>query len=1312
MKRIMSLIFALIISLLSFAGTQQQDIRYHNISMQDGLRSNAVRNIVQDKFGFVWLGTDNGLCRYDGTSVHYYTILQQGTDQYISALQNTENGLLVGTAHGAFLFDYKSETFIPFAKVLKKLINHFTSDADGNIWIATMGQGVARYSPKTKTSRIYQFKANKGNISQVFVDSRNQIFAISNWGKYYIYKLNKATNEFVPLNTRGGNYGSLAITKAYDGSILLGTWENGLCRINDDGSIETLLDPSISGTAHHIHTLFAQSSQSVLIGCDDGLISYNPQTGEWHVVNEHAEERASLSERFIYSIMRDNEGGLWFGTFYGGANYLSPVGERFSNYTCHGKGNGFCGNVISRFCEDNNGSLWIASDDGGLSRMSVSTHQIVPYPGSSVLSKYNVHALCNDGKYLWIGTYTNGIIRLEKSTGAMKKYTQQQGLYGSSSYAIYKDHNGKIWAATMEGINLYDPVKDSFHKICATEILTIDIKEDKNGFMWFATQGGGIIKYNVATKKIKIYRHSKRQGSIPSDQVNCIHIGENAQILIATSTGICSYDQKTDTFNPIPLNIDIKDVGSIIEDQGILWISTTHGIIRYVKGEGLQLFNRYDGLYSEIFQPNAGIKTSDGCIYFGTTSGFIGFYPYQIKANNIPPAVYITGLELFNKPVNVGDDRLPESLNSIKKLNLSYKDHMFSISFASLSYCSPEKNQYAYMLDGFDKEWNYVGNQHKATYTNIPAGTYTFRVKATNNDGLWSSKEATLLIVIHPPFWWTLPAKLIYIILILAAIYFSMQYKLKGAENKHKEEIRKLNIKQEEDTRKARLNFFTMIAHEIRTPVTLIIGPLESIKNELCEKHSAFSSQLSIIDRNAHRLLELVNQLLDFSKVQQQGLLVNYDSCNIAELLSSVAERFAPSFHQKGISFSATYPPKDFVAVIDREGITKVVSNLMSNALKYSRSLVKLDGSVNPVDNTFTIVVEDDGEGISKTDLKRIFNPFFQASDNKPGTGIGLSIVKQIVEQHHGTVNVVSEKGKGAKFIITLSDVINEKTDKETVTCESISQEDTNADSYQSDELDKNTQSNISESVPTMLIVDDDPDMLAFISSNFAKSYTLFTAQNGVEALEILHKKTVSLIVSDWMMPEMDGAELCRRIRKDYTISHIPFIMLTAKTDNDSKAESMDCGADAYIEKPFSMKYLEACIRNMIEMRHLLMQKFSSLPSEPISRIANTTVDDEFLTRMNAIIEDNISNTELNVAFLASELGISRSGLFAKIKALADVTPNEMIQVIRLRRAAVLLQQNKYRINEVCYMVGFNSPSYFTKCFQKQFGTKPGEHLA
>ena len=317
-----------------------------------------------------------------------------------------------------------------------------------------------------------------------------------------------------------------------------------------------------------------------------------------------------------------------------------------------------------------------------------------------------------------------------------------------------------------------------------------------------------------------------------------------------------------------------------------------------------------------------------------------------------------------------------------------------------------------------------------------------------------------------------------------------------------------------------------------------------------------------------------------------------------------------------------------------------------------------------------------------------------------------------LVGTAHGTVNVVSEKGKGAKFIITLSDVINEKTDKETVTCESISQEDTNADSYQSDELDKNTQSNISESVPTMLIVDDDPDMLAFISSNFAKSYTLFTAQNGVEALEILHKKTVSLIVSDWMMPEMDGAELCRRIRKDYTISHIPFIMLTAKTDNDSKAESMDCGADAYIEKPFSMKYLEACIRNMIEMRHLLMQKFSSLPSEPISRIANTTVDDEFLTRMNAIIEDNISNTELNVAFLASELGISRSGLFAKIKALADVTPNEMIQVIRLRRAAVLLQQNKYRINEVCYMVGFNSPSYFTKCFQKQFGTKPGEHLA
>ena len=1308
----MSLIFALLISLLSFGSVQQQDIRYHNISMQDGLRSNTVRNIVQDKFGFIWLGTDNGLCRYDGISVHYYTILQQGTDQFISALQSTDNGLLVGTAHGAYLFDYKSETFIPFATVLKKQINHFSYDADGNIWIATMGQGVARYSPKTTLSRLYRFNANKGNISQVFVDGSNQIYAISNWGKYTVYKLNKATNVFVPLNTSGADYGALAITKAYDGSILLGTWENGLCRINDDGSFETLLNPSISGTAHHIHTLFAQSPQTVLIGCDDGLISFNPQTGEWHVVNEHAEGRASLSEKFIYSIMRDHEGGLWFGTFYGGANYLSPVGERFSNYTCRDRVSGFCGNVISRFCEDNNNNLWIASDDGGLNCMSVSSHKFISYPGSATLSKYNVHALCNDGKYLWIGTYTNGIVRLDKSTGAMKKYTQQQGLYGSSSYAIYKDHKGNIWAATMEGINIYDSATDTFRKICLTEGLAIDIKEDKKGFMWFATQGGGLIKYNVVTKRIKTYRHSKKQGSIPSDQINNIHIGENAQILIATSNGICRYEQTTDTFSPILLNADITDVGSIIEDQGVLWLSTTHGIIRYVKGENIQLFNRYDGLYSEVFQPNAGIKTSDGCIYFGTTSGFVGFYPYKIKANNISPSVYITGLELFNKSVTVGEDRLPESLNSIQKLNLSYKDHMFSISFASLSYCSPEKNQYAYMLEGFDKEWNYVGNQHKATYTNIPAGTYTFKVKATNNDGLWSSNEAKLIIEIHPPFWWSLPAKILYIILILAAIYFSMQYKLKSAENKHKEEIRQLNIKQEEDTRKARLNFFTMIAHEIRTPVTLIIGPLESIKNELCEKHSVFSSQLSIIDRNAHRLLELVNQLLDFSKVQQQGLLVNYDTCNISDLLRSVAERFASSFQQKGISFSATYPANDFVAVIDREGIIKVVSNLMSNALKYSKSFVKLDCSVNSVDNTFTIIVEDDGEGISKTDIKRIFNPFFQASDNKPGTGIGLSIVKQIVEQHHGTVNVVSEKGKGAKFIITLSDARDKKTDKKPATCDFIPQATLSQNDTQFDEIESAQQSDMSESVPAMLIVDDDPDMLTFISSNFDKSYKLFTAQNGVEALEILHKKTISLIVSDWMMPEMNGAELCLKVRGDYNLSHIPFIMLTAKTDNDSKAESMNCGADAYIEKPFSMKYLEACIRNMIEMRHLLMQKFSSMPSEPISRIASTKVDDEFLTKMNAIIEENISNTELNVAFLASELGISRSGLFSKIKALADVTPNEMIQVIRLRRAALLLQQNKYRINEVCYMVGFNSPSYFTKCFQKQFGNKPGEHQA
>ena len=1263
----MMLIIAFIFQLSAFANYQ---IRH--IGMEDGLTSNAVRNIVQDKYGYMWFGTDNGLCRYDGIKVQPYRIAENNSNQYISALLTTDEGIYAGTEKGVFLLRFHSDNFERLPIDIHSTVTSMALDKEGNLWISTAKQGIWHYTFKNKKAEQYNYLQTNGFVAQVYVDNANQIWAISNYGTYAVGRLNRLHKKFErAVFDSSIPYNSLRMLQTKDGRYWLGTWEQGVVLIHGDGHLEQMLPPNV---ANHIHTLFERSDNTICIGCDDGLICFNPTTRQW----SRLWQQQSQSDRFVYAITSDTEGGLWMGTFYGGVYYVSPMEKRFEGFTAD---NGLRGNVISRFCEDQLGRIWIASDDGGIMCYSPELKQFVNYTHQDELSTVNAHALAMQGADLWIGTYTRGVYVLNTTTSQLRHYGADK-LMDPSSYAIYHDSQGRIWVATMEGFYLYKPDTDSFQRIGATNLLTIDIDEDNKHRLWLSTQGAGLWRYSPQSKEFKQYlHHDDDEHSLLSDQVNCTMIDDSGRLWIGTLDGLCTYDAAKDQFNKVHLNVETGNVMSIIEDQGILWLSTEHGIVKYepsgssLKTQSSDLdilqLTRHDGLVSEQFQPNAGFKASDGRIYFGAVNGFNAFFPYQIKANRIMPPVYAQMQEIHNQIV---------------------------FSFVALSYCSPEKNQYAYMLEGFDKEWNYVGNQTRATYTNLPAGTYTFRVKATNNDGIWSDKEATIKIVVPPPFWWTWYAKLFYLLFIIATIWYYVRFRLKRAEKRHRYELQRLQEQKEKEAREARLNFFTMVAHEIRTPVSLIIGPLEQMKTK--------SEELNIIDRNAHRLLELVNQLLDFRKAEQQMLVDNFAPCNINDLLHAVCERFEPTFQQNGKHFTVNYPDEHFTAIIDGEAITKVVSNLLTNANKYSNKEVTLSCIVEPDDEHFRIIATDDGVGIRPEDRERIFEPFFQAQDNKPGTGIGLNIVKSIVDQHHGTITVDSEIGQGSTFTITLPVVQSEMNNKNW-----------NKDKEKEKEEIPNdviTDSHTSLSSPLtshLLIVDDSDDMLEFLSGSLNQQYQVATAHDGIEALDLLTKQPFDLIISDWMMPRMDGAEFCHQVRTNPLTSHIPFIMLTAKTDDQSKIEGMDTGADAYIEKPFSMKYLEACIRNIITIRHKLIEKFSNEPTAPVTEIASNPTDDKFLTQMTKIIEENMSNSDLTVNYLAEQLGISRSGLFAKIKTLADITPNEMIQVIRLKRAAHLLREGKYLVSEVGYMVGFSNPSYFTKCFQKQFGIKPGDYI-
>ena len=1269
---------------------------FRNITINDGLASNTVRHLVQDQRGFIWMGTDNGLCRYDGVGFRLFYNSAIGEDQCVTSLLAVGDSLVVGTLRGLYSFSFSTGAFTPIplpspAKVpARQHVVSIAIDHDSVVWVASRQ---AAYSYSLRTGQSHRYDIGKGTLrlGAIYADNDNSVWLLAESDSESLWRFDKAHRRFVRHAIRPSAYASrsLAMLQTRDGRRWLGTWERGVVELKPDGELVAPLTGAVAG-AFHIHALYEQSPDCILVGCDAGLLAFNPLTSSLSPVSG-----IGHSPNFVYSIVKDTEGGIWMGTFYEGVHYISPLGGRFMSFK-HTAGSplGLSGTVISRFCEDSRGNVWIASDDGGLSCFSPLSGTFLDFPSRKQLSSLNVHSLyVEDGK-LWIGTYSDGLYILDIASGACARCDGAP----RSVYSMYRDSRGNLWLGTLDGVQAMG-VPSLGHDMRG---LVIDIDEDRQGNVWFCSQGDGVWTYSLSSRKWSHYLSGKANGSLPSDQINSVCIDADGRVLIGTNAGVCLYEASTKSFRLLDISTDMRGIASIVESQGVLWMSSDKGILRYTPDEGVQAFTRHDGLVGEQYQPNSCLLASDGRVYFGSVRGFDCFMPYQIKSNKVMPPVYITSLEIMNKAVPVGSDKLPLSLSAIPRLDLDYDDTMFSLGFAALSYCSPEKNQYAYMLEGFDADWIHVGSQHKATYTNIPAGEYVFRVKATNNDGLWSPHEAHLRIVVHPPFWWSWPARILYFLLLCGVIYVVMQYRLRKAERHHARELRRMSEKRELEERELRLRFFTMIAHEIRTPVSLIIGPLEAYMRKVAKNDA-----LEMIDRNAHRLLELVNQLLDFNKVQQQGLELHYGQHDIAGLLEAVAERFAPSMEQRGITFDVVLPPSGFVAIIDREGITKIVSNLLTNALKYTSNHVTLECRVTADKSHFVIEVADNGIGISPKEQQKIFNPFYQARDNKPGTGIGLSIVKNIVELHHGEVMVSSVEGKGSCFRVTLP------TDCTLGESVADSQPDVSGDALTAKAETKPSDNNVrvEPTSDSVLLVDDDDDMLRFLSSSFSSHYVVYTASNGIEALERLKATMVSMIVSDWMMPEMDGAELCRKIRSDRNLSHIPFVLLTAKTDDDSKVEAMQCGADAYIEKPFSLRYLEACIRNMVDMRQSLFRKFTSQPEEKIPELSMSPLDNEMLCRMNQLILDNIDNTELNVSFLADSLGMSRSGLFAKIKSITNVTPNEMIQVIRLKKAAELLAQQRYRVNEVCYKVGFNSPSYFAKCFAKQFGMTPGAYV-
>ncbi len=1202
----------------SWGRNMTENPQVRSITMNTGLPSNAVKSIVQDKNGFVWLATDYGLCRYDGYQVITYYNAAMQLNQEILALAVCDEGLLVGTSKGVFLFSFTTEQFQKLDYKITSFVNHIVVDGEHNAWISTETQGIFKYNLTSHYCHQYPMKASGGNVDCVLIDVNSQVWALSRKAGASFFRLQKSSDSFKPFALKGDatQLRGLAMLANADGSILVGTRKDGLFRVSNDGFAKLLIPPVSGNGMDFIHKLYGDS-RYVLIGSDDGLVQYDRTTNQWRMLSEVENPARRTAERFVYGIMRDREDGLWIGTYYGGVGYIpsSAMRNRFDMY--FPTQGGLQGSVVSRFAEDSRHRIWIASDDAGIDCYDPLTDSFLDFPGKQAMAKYNAHALLADGDNLWVGTYGRGIIRMNMATGAQTPVRMDSYALNSSCYYFYRDRKHRLWATSMLGAFVLDDQKQEFRRVKLFNSLTMDMEEDRQGNLWFATQENGLwcLRRNNTWKQ---YLYSEKDTcSLVSNQVNSIQIDGRGRLFVATRQGLCEYQPSSDSFRRIAVDAPSQDFKSILFAKGSMWLSSGKGIVKYSGDKPVQKFCRFDGLTSDQFLANSCLLSSDGRIYFGTTQGFNAFRPQQVTLNRIAPPVAITSLSLFNKRMEVGSDKLPEALDKVDEISLSHDENAVTFSFSALSYVSPEKNLYSYKLDGFDDEWT-TTHEPRAAYTNLPAGSYTFRVKATNNDGVWSDNEATLQVVVHPPFWWSLPAKIIYLLLIGLLVW----YEWKKLKLRHQQELDSLAEKKELELRDARLQSFAMVAREIRIPLTLILAPLDALKEKwqkvkdgLMEDDMKDDSKkdaskmpdmknvddidglIDVFSRNSQRMLTLVDQLLDG---------------NTVEMIEAESSAESSSVESSEVSVSAAKPA------------TKPAPEA-------------------PMDNR-----------------------------------------------------------------------------------------------------------------PTILVVENDKDMRDFIVNSLSGEYRILVAENGVQALRILSKHDeLSLIITSWIMPVMNGVEFCQKVRQDKSICHLPIVMLSAKTDEDSKAQSKICGADVFISKPFSMKYLVASVNQLIEMRRTLIFRFpketaagdsakassadssagpsagllsgssagpSAGPSAEFVSFAssaessaaeegNYPPERRFLVDLEKLIKDNLANPDLNVQFLADKLGMSRSSLFNKVKTLLAVTPNELIQAIRLSTAARLLQERKYRISEVSEMTGFSSSSYFAKCFQKQYGMKPAEYV-
>ena len=1305
---------------------------FRHLEVADGLSNNTVYAILQDKDGFMWFGTRGGLNRYDGYTFKVYRHLNNDPDALpdncVKDLQETPEGWMwVKTERAYSLFDKSRGVFV---NDLTGLMERLGSQADqpiyvyvdkaGYSWLFVAGEGVYRYR-EGEEAQVFVLHENGLPVSGISAvnECRDGILLLYDDGVLVCIGRDDLHLKWVKRDITSqipkGKYVQFSLFTDADDCVwiysVLGLW------VYDAASMRWREDLAKHWKDRYdfVHAVVQDESGRIWLAKDyNGIDVFDKKTGEVVKLTNREDDPRSLSHNTVYQLYADRNGLVWAGTYKKGVSYY---GKSMFKFNMQEVGDITC---VEQADEDH---LWLGTNDDGLYLWDVRTGKREAYEKPRMASNPIVTLLkARDGK-LWVGTFNGGLFCVDGAKTV--QYTTRDGLLSNNVWDVVEDREGNLWLGYLDaGLQRFNPrtgEKEAFtpanSALPDNMIASLSLSPDNT--LVIGTVGVALM--HLGDRKIE--KMPVADSGKDDFGVNQVFADSRGLVWIATLEGLKMYNPKLRTLEDFPdvTGEEGEMISGITEDlHHDLWISSTRRMVHLKVSQAQEggyafeprVYSDADGLQNCDFNLRSIKTLANGMVVAGGLYGVNVFNPQEISYNKVLPKVLFSGLYLFGKEVEVGAEYdgnlvLPEELDKVRRVALDPEQNVFTIELATDNLNLPEKTVYRYKLDGTGDEWlSLPEGSNRITFTNLAHGSYTLRVKAVNSDGYEGEDVAQLRIIVRPPFWLSWWAYTLYILIGIGALLFARHSILRRERERFQMQQIEQEAARKEEINQMKFRFFTNISHELRTPLTLIIAPLE----ELLRKpgNDPQKDTLQLMYRNAQRLLTLVNQLLDFRKREMSGHHLSLSEGDIVSYIREVCNSFLSMADKKHIQFSFFSGVDSFSMAFDADKVGKVVMNLLSNAFKFTpeggRVTVMLE-HVEGEKEMMEIKVSDTGIGIPDSEKEHVFDRFYQTEhkgvEETTGSGIGLSLVRDFVRLHGGTVEVFDNIGTGAVFVVHLPvthvDVLAELP-KPVVMPEDGGKE-------QGQAIDQTDRNNF----PLVLVVDDNEDFRLFMRHSLELQYRVTLASNGQEAWEKVQAEHPDLVISDVMMPGMDGNELCRLIKEDKGTAHIPVILLTARQAVESKVKGLQTGADDYVTKPFNMIVLVLRIRKLIELSRYKQATQTTIDPTP-SDIVITSLDEKLIEKAIKYVEDNISRSDLSVEELSRELGMSRVHLYKKLLQITGKSPIEFIRVIRLKRAAQLLRESQLHVSEVAYEVGFNNPKYFSRYFKEEFGVLPSAY--